>query len=323
MIGDVFVFDTAAHVVNLDPRNALGSAGELFLHHIYGFHSTFTPEGERVLSEAEFLRRWTPHDIYEMVFDHSDTDMLVSQPLPLPGLFADSMAPWERCAELASLDPDRIVFWGTVDPTQGRSALDLMERQVQEFGARGFKLYNTHYAEGMPSAWRMDDEEIAFPVLEKCQELGVDLVAVHKGVPLGLQSMERTHSWDMDRAAENFPDLNFIIFHVGLPFIDELCWQLTRYPNLYTSLAATVNLISRAPRQFAEILGKLLFWCGQDKIVYGSEAPIWHPQWALEAFWNFEMPQDLVEGYGYPQLDETAKRKILGQNLRRLHALDP
>jgi hypothetical protein len=169
----------------------------------------------------------------------------------------------------------------------------------------------------------MDDEEIAFPVLEKCQELGVDLVAVHKGVPLGLQSMERTHSWDMDRAAENFPDLNFIIFHVGLPFIDELCWQLTRYPNLYTSLAATVNLISRAPRQFAEILGKLLFWCGQDKIVYGSEAPIWHPQWALEAFWNFEMPQDLVEGYGYPQLDETAKRKILGQNLRRLHALDP
>jgi hypothetical protein len=73
---------------------------------------------------------------------------------------------------------------------------------------------------------------------------------------------------------------------------------------------------------FAEILGKLLFWCGEDKIVYGSEAPIFHPQWALEAFWNFELPQDLVDGYGYPQLTQEAKRKILGGNLLRLHGME-
>ncbi len=73
---------------------------------------------------------------------------------------------------------------------------------------------------------------------------------------------------------------------------------------------------------FAEVLGKLLFWCGEDKIIYGSEAPIWQPQWALEAFWNFQLPQDLVEGYGYPQLTEQAKRKILGENLLRLHGMD-
>jgi predicted TIM-barrel fold metal-dependent hydrolase len=80
----------------------------------------------------------------------------------------------------------------------------------------------------------------------------------------------------MDGAAANFPDLNFVIYHVGLPFIDETCWQLIRYPNLYASLAATINFVVRAPRMFAEILGKLLFWCGEDKIVYGSEAPLFH-----------------------------------------------
>jgi predicted TIM-barrel fold metal-dependent hydrolase len=73
---------------------------------------------------------------------------------------------------------------------------------------------------------------------------------------------------------------------------------------------------------FAEILGKLLFWCGEDKIVYGSEAPIFHPQWALRAFWDFQLPQDLVEGYGYPQLTEQAKKKILGENLLKLHGMD-
>ena len=126
----------------------------------------------------------------------------------------------------------------------------------------------------------------------------------------------------MDGAAENFPDINFVIYHVGLPFLDEVCWQLIRFPNLYASLAATVNFVVRAPRQFAEVLGKLLFWCGEDKIIYGSEAPSWHPQWALKAFWEFELPQDLIDGYGYPQLTEQAKRKILGENLLRLHGMN-
>ena len=59
-----------------------------------------------------------------------------------------------------------------------------------------------------------------------------------------------------------------------------------------------------------------------DKIIYGGESPIWHPQWALEAFWNFELPRDIVEERGYPQLTEQAKRKILGENLARLHGID-
>ena len=50
--------------------------------------------------------------------------------------------------------------------------------------------------------------------------------------------------------------------------------------------------------------------------------PIWHPQWALEEFWNFELPEDLTTEYGYPPLTEQAKRKILGENLARLHGMD-
>jgi hypothetical protein len=43
---------------------------------------------------------------------------------------------------------------------------------------------------------------------------------------------------------------------------------------------------------------------------------------ALDALWNLEIPQDLVEGYGYPQLTEQAKRKILGENLLKLSGMD-
>jgi predicted TIM-barrel fold metal-dependent hydrolase len=243
-------------------------------------------------------------------------------PLPLTDLFKDGLSPWEECAELAARDPDRTVFWGSVNPLEGRKALDLMERQVGEFNAKAFKFYNVRYDYGSPFPWRMDDPRIAFPVFEKAQQLGINLIGVHKGVPLGPQPIEATQTWDMDGAAANFPDINFVIYHVGLPFIDETCWQLIRYPNLYASIAATVNFVVRAPRMFAEIIGKLLFWCGEDKIVYGSEAPIWQPQWALRAFRDFQIPQDLCDGYGYPHLTDQAKRKILGENLLRLHGMD-
>jgi predicted TIM-barrel fold metal-dependent hydrolase len=319
---DAIVFDGVAHVFNFEKKNALGPAGEMFINHLYAFHATLTPEGEPVMPAEEFLRQWTVDDIDEMVYRNSSTDMLCAMPLPLTDLFRDGLSPWEECAELAGRNPDRTVFWGSVNPLEGRRALDLMERQVGEFGAKAFKFYNVRYDYGQPFPWRMDDPRVAFPVFEKAQELGVNLIGVHKGVPLGPQPIEATQTWDMDGAAANFPDINFVIFHVGLPFIDETCWQLIRHPNLYASIAATINLVARAPRQFAEIMGKLLFWCGEDKIVYGSEAPIFHPQWALDAFWNFELPQDLVEGYGYPQLTEQAKRKILGENLLRLHGMD-
>jgi hypothetical protein len=41
-----------------------------------------------------------------MVYEESDTDMLVAMPLPLTDLHSDGLSPWEECAELAAQDPD-------------------------------------------------------------------------------------------------------------------------------------------------------------------------------------------------------------------------
>ena len=320
--GNAFVFDCVCHIFNFDMNNALGPPGEMFINHLYAFHQFLTAEGETVLPPEEFLREWSVDEIYDMVIEGSDTDMIVAQPLPLTDLFKDGLSSWEKCAEMAHKHPDRAVFWGSINPLEGKKALDLMEVQVKEYGAKAFKLYNVRYDYGQPFPWRMDDPRVAFPVFEKAQELGINLIGVHKGVPLGPQPVEHTRTWDMDGAAANFPDINFVIFHVGLPWLDEVLWQLVRYPNLYASIAATVNFISRHPRVFAEQLAKMLWWCGEDKIIYGGESPIWHPQWALEAFWNFELPEDLTTEYGYPPLTTQAKRKILGENLAGLMGID-
>jgi uncharacterized protein len=40
----------------------------------------------------------------------------------------------------------------------------------------------------------MDDQKVAFPIYEKAQGLGIDLIGVHKGVPLGPQRIEATQT---------------------------------------------------------------------------------------------------------------------------------
>jgi len=95
MIDDAFVFDCVAHVFNFDPKNAFGNAGLMFDNHLYAFHNALTPDDQPKLPPEEFLRQWTPSDIRKMVYEESDTDMLVAMPLPLTDLFHDGLSPWE------------------------------------------------------------------------------------------------------------------------------------------------------------------------------------------------------------------------------------
>src|SRR5207237_1074586 len=104
---DVLVFDCVAHPLNFDSSNTIGNAGEMVSQHLFAFHHVLTPEDEPKLSSEEFLKEWSTEEIARMVFDESDTDMLVAMPLPLTDLFRDGLSPWERCVELAEENPDR------------------------------------------------------------------------------------------------------------------------------------------------------------------------------------------------------------------------
>src|SRR4029450_8990300 len=89
-------------------------------------------------------------------------------------------------------------------PTPFGHALDLMKVQVEEHGAKALKFYNVRYDYGQPFPWRMDDPRVAYPAFEQALKLGVNLIGVHKGVPLGPQPIEHTQTWDVDGAAAKF-----------------------------------------------------------------------------------------------------------------------
>src|SRR3546814_6907342 len=51
----------------------------------------------------------------------------------------------------------------------------------------------------------MDDPEVAFPLFERAQALGIKVIAIHKAVPLGPVPMEHYRVDDIDRALTAFP----------------------------------------------------------------------------------------------------------------------
>mgnify|MGYP006148076321 CR=1 FL=1 len=48
------------------------------------------------MSREEFFREWSVDEIYDMVIEGSDTDMIVAQPLPLTDLFHDGREPFKE-----------------------------------------------------------------------------------------------------------------------------------------------------------------------------------------------------------------------------------
>jgi len=96
-----------------------------------------------------------------------------------------------------------------------------------------------------------------------------------------------------------------------------------RLRNLYAELGTTMaSMIVTFPTVFAHTMGQLLHYMGEDHIVFGSDS-VWYggPQWQIEAFWRFQIPEKLRRRWGYPAITERAKRKILGLNSARLYGL--
>jgi hypothetical protein len=77
------------------------------------------------------------------------------------------------------------------------------------------------------------------------------------------------------------------------------------------------------PTEAAHVLGKLLKYLGEDRIVWGTDSVFTgSAQEQIVAFRAFQIPQTMQEQFGYPALTDQAKRKILGINGAQVYGID-
>lgn len=322
MIDGMFVYDNAIHVYDMSDGNLRTSRTDAraarddlaTLGAALGWPSDAT-------SAEELSRRWSVEDVHRMVFVDSPTDMAMAQVVPIFDWYEGFFAPVELQHAMAERYPERVVFCGGVDPLHPNlaGALEQLEHQIVDLGARSIKFYNGHVDGG----WRCDDRELAYPLYERCLDLGVDVVQFHKGFPFGLMNVEQLSPVDLQAPARDFPDMTFVIHHLALPYFEETVNIASRFPNVVLSLASNLAGCLIEPRQVQKQVGRLLRDVGVDKLLWASDAALLGPPRPyLEAFLDMTIADDLRDGYGYPQITRDDKERILGLNFARIMGLD-
>jgi predicted TIM-barrel fold metal-dependent hydrolase len=316
---DAFVFDNVVHMYDNTEANLVGEEGKRTARTI-----------ARNLGGIEEFdgQRWV-HSRIEVdealayLFERSDTDMAMAQTVPLFGYWKDGLAPARLQYELKEAAPDRVVFCGGVDPMfQGvEGAVREMRRQVEEWGAVSMKFYKAH-AHGL--SWRADDTRIAYPLYEAALELGLTNVQFHCGLPFGQEYIEDLRPNDLQGPAHDFPDLTFVIHHLGEPYSDETLSLAVRLDNVCLALSSVfINRWPLAPYDVYHRFGRVLRAVSPDRLLWGSEAFIWpNIQALIEQFAAVQIPEELQDRYGYPELTWDIKKQIFGANQARLLGID-
>jgi predicted TIM-barrel fold metal-dependent hydrolase len=215
--------------------------------------------------------------------------------------------------------PDRMFLEANVGPVIKRGlkeALWELEYLVKERGARLCKLY-TPEDEGP-----LNDKRL-WPFYEKASELEVPLT-IHTGVSYVVpQPSSHCRVGQLDDVLLDFPDLKIIAYHAGWPDTEELIGLCGKHRNLYMSLSGVIGWFERSPYRGYHAIGTALQWMPADKIVLGLDLPFDDTKRVVDWIRNLEMPAELKKNWGYPDVTEEDKAKILGLNLAGLTGIEP
>ena len=220
-------------------------------------------------------------------------------------------------AEVVESNPQRFMYQPNISPIKHKGIKNTiweLEYWVKEKGAKIFKFYP-------PEDTYINDPDI-WPFYDKAEELGI-VLDIHTGfcwAPPG--KSKHALPLQLDDVARDFPDLKIVAFHMGYPYCDDLNMIAMGHPNVYPSLSLLIPWA--VPRKFAKIIGEAMRWVGPDKIIWGTDYAGFGLQvrLAVTGLREFQIPEDMQKGYGYPALTDEDRRKIFGGNLARLLGLD-
>jgi hypothetical protein len=242
----------------------------------------------------------------------------------------------------------RLLNHTVIHPTD-TGAVDAMEDHVSRWHPVAWKVYTMGHlgADGSVHRWEpgssfmLNDEQFGIPFLERAREVGVTTICSHKGLS-GL--VDNGSPRDIGPSARAFPDMAFVVYHSGYerdgspegPYTEATSGEgvnrlihsalingIGSGENIYAELGTTWFCLIKSPVEAAHVLGKLLVAFGEDNILWGTDGMFYGPtQPVIDAFRAFSIPETLRQQFGYPELTETIKNKILGLNAAKLYGID-
>lgn len=314
---DIFIIDGHVHFWDGSKANQKNVHGTQFIDCFYAYHSALSPPEQRW--DKEKFEKYDAETMYRDLFIDGPDDMAICQPTYLNDFYNNGFNTTERNSAMWKKHPDRFILNGAFDPRDGEKGLEDLHALAEKYKLKGVKLYTAEWR-GESKGYKLSDK-MTYRYLEAAEKLGIKNIHVHKGPTILPLNRDAFDVADVDDAATSFQGLNFIVEHCGLPRLDDFCWIATQETNVYAGLAVALPFIHSRPAYFANIISELLFWVGEDKILYGSDYAIWTPRWLVEKFMAFELPDEVTKEKGVT-LTLEGKKKILGLNAARIYGID-
>jgi hypothetical protein len=243
----------------------------------------------------------------------------------------------------------RILMHGGAYPHVGDldAALEAMTQAREEFDIAAWKIYTMI---PQPAAFYFDDHDPTKPqvgqaFIDHVREIGPPIICTHKGLKdIVFSNEELSAPVDIGPAAARNEDIGFVVYHSGFElghsegeYTEETADQGTNRlvkslldagiepnSNVYAELGGTWRLVMSDPERAAHVIGKLLKYVGEDRVVWGTDS-IWYgsPQDQIQAMRTFQISDEFQERYGYPALTDEIKAKIFGLNSAQLYGIEP
>jgi predicted TIM-barrel fold metal-dependent hydrolase len=314
-----FIVDGHLHMWDASPDNWVKGQEQYAKGWIECFHAYMGLGPPETHWPIEKFMKYSEEDFVKDVFQDGGVDVGIFQSTYLKEWYTTGFNTADDNGRMAEKHPGKLIVNGRFDPRDGDNGLKQLEEDAKRWNMQGVKLYTAEWNNGS-RGWRLDDPQTQ-PFLDKCKELGIKNIHVHKGPTIWPLDKDAFDPRDVDIAATDNPELNFIIEHVGLPRIEDFCFMATQEPNVYAGLSVVLGgLMYARPRFFSKVMGELLFWVGEDKMLFGSDYGIWEPKWQIEGLLAWDYPDDQYSDY--PRVTDATKRKILGLNAAKLYGIE-
>ncbi|TFG09226.1 MAG: amidohydrolase [Promethearchaeota archaeon] len=221
----------------------------------------------------------------------------------------------DKLAEYLDRYPDRFIGFAGIDPRRGKEAIVELERCINELGCKGVKLWTL-------TGFYPDDLSF-YPFYERVQELGA-IILCHTGLGPNYTYLKYCRPVYVDKVAVDFPKIKFIMAHMGDPWSSEAIAIAAKNPNVYIDISAWEPPLKKVPFAFFQTLIQAKMTCKVEKILFGTDWPLFNSFLNLkeyvEEIKNMELPPPM-KMMGFPEFTEEEKRKILGENAKKVLGL--
>lgn len=189
-----------------------------------------------------------------------------------PGNVKDTQQYNDFIADTVKAFPDRFIGFGSVCPTDGKKAVQELER-FSDLGLKGVKLHP------VKQRFQCDIPEMD-AIAKKCEDLNIPML-IHSYFPYDILESERLY-----RLVVDHPDTTFILAHMeGHRFLDCYSYCTRRregFHNVYFDVSSTAVMFRRSP--YSKQIKWIIEQMGTDRVVFGSNYPTYQLVDALSAF---------------------------------------